>query len=132
MGLVLALAVAVGLLFWQLGVSQERVASMREDNDRLTVSLDDALGSYELMVAEKDHSIELLITRGHEREGRIAMLTEQNWRLAAIPDDHCLDRVMPDDVIRLLEGPPRAGAGTDPHLSTRNLADDLPKPGTTR
>lgn len=126
-GLILALSVAAGVLFWQLGETKEQVVSVREDNDRLIASLADALDSYERMAAAKDQSIDLLISRGHDREERIAKLAEQSRRIAAIPDDDCLGRVMPGDAIRLLEGTPSAGAGGDPHVSASAVAAGLSK-----
>lgn len=117
-GLVVGLIVVVGLQTWRLNQEKQEVELLESQNNDLQEGLKAAAISYQALEQSKKQAVELLLTRGAEREERIAELTEQNRRLAAVPDDGCLDRSIPDDVIRMLHrsGHNCIGAGED--LST--------------
>ena len=124
-GLIAALILIAGIQTWRLDGEQKANAILLSNNEHLEDGLEKAKQAFNESQKLAERKVRILSARAEEREHHINELTEKNKQLASIPDDSCLDRRMPDSVIRMLDGAGDNSAKTRSGISSKQAAGGL-------
>jgi hypothetical protein len=102
-GISAALVITIGFLGWNINLLKTDNDFLTTNNTELEISLALMKKNYIQLEVSKDAEIKLLINRFREKESKIYALQERINELQNIQDDTgCLELLIPDDVVRLL------------------------------